>query len=231
MTTPIKFRCDICSSSFKDNNALLRHCGSTIHLLKKMEFEKKILEELKKKREEELLAQGIVEESEEEFEEVDYDVEISDPRLWTHDFMDEYIKICPRYINFRNEYESKRIQYSIRLDEINEELEKGGAIPNYKPNDNDSDQDDVSDDAYLGRVTKNWYGDSTLGHKRTKELLSEKEDLMEKRNGILYEVKDKMPIWKEIVRKEILTMYFHQQKVIERRKKKEARLKALASLD
>ena len=231
MTTQIKFRCDICSCSFKDTAHLLRHSGSTIHLLKKMEFEKKILEELKKKREEELLAQGIVEEPEEEYEEVDYDTEISDPRLWTHDFMDEYIKICPRYINFRNEYESKRIQYSDRLDEINDELEKGGAIAKYKPNDNDSDQDDVSNDAYLGRVTKNWYSDSTLGHQRTKELLSEKEDLMEKRNAILYEVKEKLPVWKEIVRKEIITMYFHQQKVIERRRKKEARLKALASLD
>jgi len=231
MAGSIKYRCDICGSGFKDNAHLLRHSGSTLHLLKKMEFEKKIIEELKKKREEELAAEGIVEDDEEEFEEVDYDAEISDPRLWTYDFMDEYIKICPRYMNFREEYECKRLQYSNRLDEINNELVASGAIPSYKPNDNDSDQDDVSEDAYMTRLTKNWYSDSNLGHQRTKELLSEKEDLMEKRNAILYEVRDKMPVWKEIVRKEIITMYFHQQKVIERRRKKEARLKALASLD
>lgn len=172
-----------------------------------------------------------MEEPEEEYAEVDYDEEISDPRLWTFDFMDEYIKICPRYINFREEYESKRLQYSNRLDEINKELVASGAIPSYKPNDNDSDQDDVTEDAYLTRLTKNWYSDSKLGHERTKQLLAEKEELLEKRNKVLYDIRDKLPVWKEIVRKETIAFYFHQQKVIERRRKKEARLKALASLD
>lgn len=231
MSGQIKFRCDICGINHKDNAHLLQHSSTINHQKKKIEFEKKILEELKKKREEELAAQGIVEEPEEEYAEVDYDEEISDPRLWTFDFMDEYIKICPRYINFREEYESKRLQYSNRLDEINKELVASGAIPSYKPNDNDSDQDDVTEDAYLTRLTKNWYSDSKLGHERTKQLLAEKEELLEKRNKVLYDIRDKLPVWKEIVRKETIAFYFHQQKVIERRRKKEARLKALASID
>jgi hypothetical protein len=225
MTTPIKFRCDICSSSFKDNNALLRHCSSTIHVKKKIEFEKKILEELKKKREEELLAQGIVEEDDEIYDEVDFDVEISDPRLWTNEFMEEYIKITPRYINFRNEYEVKRLKYHNRLLEIDEELSKGGAVSKYKPNSDDSDQDDASEDVYMSRMTKNWFSDSKLGYQKTKELLVEREEVMSLRNAILYQVKDKMPIWKEICRKEIEATYFLQQK------KKERRLRLLATLN
>jgi len=54
---------------------------------------------------------------------------------------------------------------------------------------------------------------------------------MEKRNKILYDLRDKIPQWKEIVKKETLTMYFNQQKKLERKKRKEARLKALAELD
>jgi hypothetical protein len=228
----IKYRCDICGCNFKDNAHLLRHCGSVIHLQKKTEFEKKALEEARKKREAELASQGLApEEEEEEFEEVDYDVEISDPRNWTEEFWSEYIPICPRYINFRSAYELKRIEYSNRLDEIENILYSNNAVSMYKQSDGDSDHDDLNNDEYLDRVTKNWYSTSTLGHSATKDLLSEKEDIMEKRNKILYDLRDKIPQWKEIVKKETLTMYFNQQKKLERKKRKEARLKALAELD